>query len=140
MPRPAAGGGAQGTILSRRGVAIVDPRSNLLFVQDTPSKLEEVRRMIRQIDVAVRQVLIEARIVVAGDSFSRQLGVRFGAQTAITFNRGRYALGQGGSARDAAGGAHRRRPADPRDAHADAVRSGVGHRAPSAIRIRRSST
>jgi type IV pilus assembly protein PilQ len=88
---------ASGSILSRRGVAIVDPRSNLLFVQDTPSKLEEVRRMIRQIDVPVRQVLIEARIVVAGDSFSRQLGVRFGAQTAITFNRGRYALGQGGS-------------------------------------------
>ena len=95
----ATGGGAgpQGSILSRRGVAIVDPRSNLLFVQDTSAKLEEVRRIIRQIDVPVRQVLIEARIVVAGDSFSRQLGVRFGAQTAITFNRGRYALGQGGS-------------------------------------------
>ena len=91
------GAGATGSILSKRGVAIVDPRSNLLFVQDTPSKLEEVRRMIRQIDVAVRQVLIEARIVVANDSFSRQLGVRFGAQTAITFNRGRYALGQGGT-------------------------------------------
>jgi type IV pilus assembly protein PilQ len=92
-----SGAGAQGTVLSRRGVAIVDPRSNILFVQDTPSKLEEIRRMIRQIDVAVRQVLIEARIVVAGDSFSRQLGVRFGAQTAITFNNRRYALGQGGS-------------------------------------------
>ena len=91
------GGGAQGTVLSRRGVAIVDPRSNILFIQDTPSKLEEIRRMVRQIDVPVRQVLIEARVVVAGDSFSRQLGVRFGAQTAITFNRGRYALGQGGS-------------------------------------------
>jgi type IV pilus assembly protein PilQ len=91
------GGGAQGTVLSRRGVALVDARSNILFVSDVPSKLEEIRRMIRQIDVSVRQVLIEARIVVAGDSFSRQLGVRFGAQTAITFNRGRYALGQGGS-------------------------------------------
>jgi type IV pilus assembly protein PilQ len=91
------GSGAQGTVLSRRGVAIVDRRSNILFVSDVPSKLEEIRKMIRQIDVSVRQVLIEARIVVAGDSFSRQLGVRFGAQTAITFNRGRYALGQGGS-------------------------------------------
>jgi type IV pilus assembly protein PilQ len=89
--------GGQGSILSTRGVAIVDPRSNVLFVQDTASRLEEVRRIIRQLDVPVRQVLIEARIVVAGDSFSRQLGVRFGAQTAITFNRGRYALGQGGS-------------------------------------------
>ena len=91
------GGGAQGTVLSRRGVALVDSRSNILFVSDVPSKLDEIRRMIRQIDVSVRQVLIEARIVVASDSFSRQLGVRFGAQTAITFNRGRYALGQGGS-------------------------------------------
>jgi type IV pilus assembly protein PilQ len=89
--------GGQGSILSQRGVAFVDPRSNILFVQDTPAKLEEVRRIIRQLDVPIRQVLIEARIVVAGDSFSRQLGVRFGAQTAITFNRGRYALGQGGS-------------------------------------------
>jgi type IV pilus assembly protein PilQ len=89
--------GGQGSILSQRGVAFVDPRSNILIVQDTPAKLEEVRRIIRQLDVPIRQVLIEARIVVAGDSFSRQLGVRFGAQTAITFNRGRYALGQGGS-------------------------------------------
>jgi type IV pilus assembly protein PilQ len=89
--------GGQGSILSQRGVAFVDPRSNILFVQDTPSKLEEVRRIIRQLDVPIRQVLIEARIVVAGDSFSRALGVRFGAQTAITFNNRRYALGQGGS-------------------------------------------
>ncbi|HVE51310.1 MAG TPA: type IV pilus secretin PilQ [Casimicrobiaceae bacterium] len=97
----APGGGAptsgQGSVLSQRGVAFVDPRSNVLFVQETAAKLEEVRRIIRQLDVPVRQVLIEARIVVAGDSFSRQLGVRFGAQTAITFNRSRYALGQGGS-------------------------------------------
>ena len=89
--------GGNGSILSARGVAIIDPRSNIVFVQDTATKLEEVRRIIRQIDVPVRQVLIEARIVVAGDSFSRQLGVRFGMQTAITFNRGRYALGQGGN-------------------------------------------
>jgi type IV pilus assembly protein PilQ len=89
--------GGQGSILSARGVAMVDPRSNVLFVHDTTSKLEEVRRIIRQLDIPVRQVLIEARIVVAGDSFSRQLGVRFGAQTAITFNNRRYALGQGGS-------------------------------------------
>ena len=93
----AAATAGQGSILSARGVAIPDQRSNVVFIQDTASKLEEIRRMIRQLDVPVRQVLIEARIVVAGDSFSRQLGVRFGAQTAITFNRGRYALGQGGS-------------------------------------------
>jgi len=89
--------GGQGSILSRRGVATLDPRSNILFVQDTPSRLEEVRRIIRQIDVSVRQVLIEARIVIASDRFSRQLGVRFGQQTGFTFNRGRYSVGSTGS-------------------------------------------
>ncbi|HQU48329.1 MAG TPA: type IV pilus secretin PilQ [Casimicrobiaceae bacterium] len=89
--------GGQGSILSRRGVAFVDPRSNVLFVQDTPAKLEEVRKMIRQLDIAVRQVLIEARIVIASDKFSRQLGVRFGQQTGFTFNRGRYSVGSTGS-------------------------------------------
>ncbi|HEY8243329.1 MAG TPA: type IV pilus secretin PilQ [Casimicrobiaceae bacterium] len=99
--RSSSGGGdargGQGSILSRRGVATLDPRSNILFVQDTPSRLEEVRRIIRQIDVSVRQVLIEARIVIASDRFSRQLGVRFGQQTGFTFNRGRYSVGSTGS-------------------------------------------
>jgi type IV pilus assembly protein PilQ len=88
--------GGGGSILSDRGVAFVDPRTNILFVQDTTSRLEEVRRIIRQLDTPIRQVQIEARIVIAKDSFSRQLGVRFGVQTGATFNR-RYALGQGGS-------------------------------------------
>jgi len=65
-------------ILSRRGSAVVDPRTNTVFVQDTPTKLEEVRRLLRQIDVAVRQVMIEARIVEASDRFSRNLGARLG--------------------------------------------------------------
>src|SRR6266446_6287167 len=65
-------------ILSKRGSAVVDARTNTLFVQDTPTHLEEVRRLIAKIDVAVRQVMIEARIVEANDSFSKNLGVRFG--------------------------------------------------------------
>jgi len=89
--------GGQGSILSKRGVAFVDPRTNVLFVQDTAPRLEEVRRMIRQLDVPIRQVLIEARIVIAGDKFSRQLGVRFGQQTGFSFNRGRYSVGSTGS-------------------------------------------
>ena len=89
--------GGGGSILSNRGVAFVDPRTNILFVQDTASRLEEVRRIIRQLDTAVKQVLIEARIVIADDTFSRQLGVRFGAQTGATLLNRRYALGQGGS-------------------------------------------
>jgi type IV pilus assembly protein PilQ len=65
-------------ILSKRGSAVVDARTNTLFVQDVPSRLEEVRRLIAKIDVAVRQVMIEARIVEANDSFSKSLGARFG--------------------------------------------------------------
>ena len=75
----------------------------MLFVQDTRSRLEEVRRLIRQIDMPVRQVLIEARIVIANDKFSRQLGVRFGQQTGATLSNRRYAVGSGGIAVDAAG-------------------------------------
>ncbi|MHB1592028.1 MAG: type IV pilus secretin PilQ, partial [Sulfuricella sp.] len=65
-------------ILSKRGSVVVDPRTNTLFVQDTPSKLEEIRKLIDQIDVAVRQVMIESRIVEASDTFSKQLGARLG--------------------------------------------------------------
>jgi type IV pilus assembly protein PilQ len=95
---PGGGGGAGGgdRFLSRRGSAFVDPRTNILFVTDTASKLEEVRRIVRQIDTSVRQVLIESRIVIASDKFSRQLGVRLGVQTGFTLNR-RYAGGFGGT-------------------------------------------
>jgi type IV pilus assembly protein PilQ len=65
-------------ILSKRGSAVVDARTNTLFVQDVPSRLEEIRRLIAKIDVAVRQVMIEARIVEASDSFSKNLGVKLG--------------------------------------------------------------
>jgi type IV pilus assembly protein PilQ len=65
-------------ILSKRGSAVVDARTNTLFVQDTPSRLEEVRRLIAKIDVPVRQVMIEARIVEANDTFSKNLGARVG--------------------------------------------------------------
>jgi type IV pilus assembly protein PilQ len=85
-----------GKFLSKRGTAVVDARTNILFVQDTGGRLEEVRRLIRQIDVTVRQVVIESRIVIADDKFGRQLGVRFGMQTGFTLNR-RYAGGIGGS-------------------------------------------
>lgn len=65
-------------ILSKRGSAVWDPRTNTLFVQDTPARLEEVRRLLRTVDVAVRQVMIESRIVEASDTFTRNLGVRLG--------------------------------------------------------------
>jgi len=65
-------------ILSKRGSVVVDARTNSLFVQDTPSKLEDIRRLVDQIDVAVRQVLIDARIVEARDDFSKNIGARLG--------------------------------------------------------------
>jgi len=92
------GEGASGArFLSSRGTAFVDPRTNIMFVTDIPSKLEEVRRVIRQIDTAVKQVLIEARIVIADDKFGRTLGVRLGQQTGATLFGRRYGLGMGGS-------------------------------------------
>ncbi len=70
--------GKDQTMLSKRGNVVVDERSNKLFVNDVPSRLEDLRRLIAEIDVEVRQVLIEAQIVEATDTFSRNLGVRLG--------------------------------------------------------------
>nr|WP_034348598.1 type IV pilus secretin PilQ [Noviherbaspirillum massiliense] len=64
------------SILSKRGSAVVDPRTNQLFVTDIPSKLEEVRKLVEKTDIPTRQVLIEARIVEADDKFSRNLGAK----------------------------------------------------------------
>ena len=66
------------TLLSKRGSALLDERSNMMFVKDTPGRLAEVRAMIAKVDVPTRQVMIEARIVEAGDSFAKNLGVRLG--------------------------------------------------------------
>ena len=67
-----------GRILSSRGSVLFEQRTNQLFVTDIPSKVEEVQAMIAKIDIPVRQVLIEARIVEADDSFGRSLGVKLG--------------------------------------------------------------
>jgi len=68
----------QQRILSKRGAASVDLRTNQVFVQDVSVRLEEVRKLLGQVDVPVQQVLIEARIVEANDSFAKNLGVRLG--------------------------------------------------------------
>ena len=73
-----ATGQNSGRILSPRGSVIFEQRTNQLFVTDIPSKLEEVQGLIAKIDIPVRQVLIEARIVEATDSFGRSLGVKLG--------------------------------------------------------------
>jgi len=73
--------GSQGNtarILSPRGAVVFETRTNQLFVTDIPSKLEEVQALIAKIDIPVRQVLIESRIVIADESFGRSLGIRLG--------------------------------------------------------------
>ena len=85
------GGGGATRILSPRGSVISEARTNQLFVSDIPSKLQEIQEMIAKIDVAVRQVLIESRIVIAEDSFGRSLGVKLG------FTDKRFPPGVGGN-------------------------------------------
>ncbi|MFZ2405406.1 MAG: type IV pilus secretin PilQ, partial [Methylobacter sp.] len=83
----AQGQGAGGTegnddkfgLLSRRGSAVVDARTNTLIVRETSKRLEDVKKLVRKLDVPVRQVMIEARVVIADDSFTENLGVKFGA-------------------------------------------------------------
>jgi type IV pilus assembly protein PilQ len=77
----AGGGGGSGTttrILSPRGSVIAESRTNQLFVSDVPSRLAQVSELIQKLDIPVRQVLIEARIVEASDTFGKSLGVRLG--------------------------------------------------------------
>ncbi len=84
-------------ILSERGAVSVDVRTNTLIVKDVSSKLEDVRRLVEQLDIPVEQVLIEARIVTATDGFTRDLGARFGISDAM--NSGE--VGVSGTVQDA---------------------------------------
>ncbi|MBL8507033.1 MAG: type IV pilus secretin PilQ, partial [Chitinimonas sp.] len=72
--------------LSKQGTAIVEPRTNTLIVNDIPAKLDDVRALLLKTDTASRQVMIEARIVVADDTFSRELGVRLGLRANRTLD------------------------------------------------------
>jgi type IV pilus assembly protein PilQ len=65
-------------LLSKRGTSVFDVRTNTVFVQDTPSRLDEIRNFIKQLDIPVRQVMIEARFVEAAETFNRTLGGRLG--------------------------------------------------------------
>lgn len=74
-------GETQVRILSKQGSVFSEPRTNQIFVTDVASKLEEIGALIKKIDIPVKQVLIEARIVEASDDFSKSLGVRFGGKS-----------------------------------------------------------
>jgi type IV pilus assembly protein PilQ len=97
-----SGGNSNKSILSKRGSAVMDPRTNTLFIQDTAKKLEEIQGIINKTDIAVKQVMIESRLVVADDKFGKSLGARFGVQHAAT--PGRNALAIGGSLDQTAAG------------------------------------
>nr|WP_141837062.1 type IV pilus secretin PilQ [Herbaspirillum sp. SJZ107] len=74
----ASSGGGNNRVLSKRGSAIIDPRTNQLFVTDIAARLEDIRKLIQKVDVATKQVLVEARLVEANDGFSRNLGAKLG--------------------------------------------------------------
>ena len=67
------------SMLSARGNVTVDDRTNALLLKDTADKLDEIRKLVAKLDIPVQQVLVESRIVVANDDFSKELGARFGA-------------------------------------------------------------
>ena len=70
------------SMLSDRGSIAVDDRTNTLLIQDTAQRLQDIRRMVRTLDIPIKQVLIESRIVIVNDDFSRDLGVRLGVTAA----------------------------------------------------------
>ena len=90
-------GGTSKGILSKRGSAVVDLRTNTLFIQDTSKKLEEIQEIINKTDVAVKQVMIESRLVIADDKFGKSLGARFGVQHAANSDGGNNNLSIGGT-------------------------------------------
>ena len=90
------GGGSANTLLSQRGTVSIDERTNTLLVQDTPDRLADIRKLVATLDVPVRQVLIESRIVIVTDDFSRELGARFG--TTLVNQRGNGLVSVSGDA------------------------------------------
>jgi type IV pilus assembly protein PilQ len=104
-----AGTGTNGNvarILSPRGSVIAEPRTNQLFVTDIPSKLEQVQDLIARLDIPIRQVLIEARIVEADDRFGRSIGVRLGGSDLRGVRGGDAGYSVGGGNRVAIGGSY----------------------------------
>jgi type IV pilus assembly protein PilQ len=91
-------------VLSKRGSAIIDPRTNQLFITDVASKIEDIRKLILKTDVASKQVLIEARLVEASDSFSRNLGAKLGFADMRTIRGGDSGYQVNGNNRVAIGG------------------------------------
>lgn len=80
-------------VLSKRGIATQDARTNNVFVQDIPKRLEQVQAIINKVDVPVKQVMIESRLVIADEKFGKSLGARFGVNKLNGTGDNRYAIG-----------------------------------------------
>jgi len=100
-----AGTGAA-RILSTRGSVIAEPRTNQVFVTDITTRLEAVRELIGKLDIPVRQVLIEARIVEASDTFGKSLGIRLGGSDLRGVRGGDAGYSLGNNNRIAFGGSY----------------------------------
>jgi type IV pilus assembly protein PilQ len=99
-------GSGTARMLSPRGSVIAEPRTNQVFVTDIPSKLDQVRDLIAKLDIPVRQVLIEARIVEASDTFGRSLGVRLGGADLRGIRGGDAGYSVNGNTRISIGGSY----------------------------------
>ncbi|MFI0545713.1 MAG: type IV pilus secretin PilQ [Brachymonas sp.] len=97
------GSSSSGKMLSDRGSVIAEPRTNQLFISDIPSRLAAIQEMISKLDIPVRQVLIEARLVEAADTFGKSLGVKFGAGSPAVDLGGNARLGFGSNYTNAQG-------------------------------------
>jgi len=97
-------GNDKNRVLSKRGSAIIDPRTNQLFVTDIAAKVEDIRKLIQKTDIASKQVLIEARLVEANDGFSRNLGAKLGFADLRTLRGGDSGWQVNGNERIAIGG------------------------------------
>jgi type IV pilus assembly protein PilQ len=86
----------ENSMLSERGNVTVDQRTNTLLIRDTADKLQDIRNLVAKLDIPVKQVLIESRVVVASDDFSRDLGVRVGG-AGVRSNGSRGAIAVGGT-------------------------------------------
>jgi len=98
------GGDGKNRVLSKRGSATIDPRTNQVFVTDIASKLEDVRKLIQKVDIPTKQVLVEARLVEANDGFSRNLGAKLGFADMRTIRGGDAGYQLSGNQRVAVGG------------------------------------
>ena len=84
----------ENSMLSDRGSATIDERTNTLIISDVADRLDAMRKMISTLDIPIRQVMIESRIVIADDDFAKDLGVRFGA-TSVNERNGDLIFGSG---------------------------------------------